>query len=539
MTFLTDRFGITSKDNSSENNLGSSATFTGNSENVENYGNINVTVRSDVDGGVAGVQLQFSPDNVNWDVIETYTYVAPNTLIMNTNVKAKYFRVVYINGSSATSIFRLQTIYTQTKTSSADGATDINFNQNSVDAFGRLKVSDPTTLLDLTHTKDKNDLQIHELTFGGATSIYDDNSSSVLMTVSANGDRVIRQSRRYAVYQPGKSLYIIATGIINAGTNGTDTISRMGYYDDDEGIFIEYDGATIYIVKRQNGSDTRVAQSSWSDDKLDGTGNSGITLDTTKAQIIFIDVEWLGVGTVRVGFFVDGSPIIAHKFHHANKETNTYMKTANLPIRYEISANNTGSPSGSLRQICATVISDGGYNPIGRSFGANTGSTTRKGDHGTPLPLISIRLKTPEEIGGTGPAGIIEPRTSVNVKQFSAITTNTGGKGTRADLYLTQDVGDSILTGVDWVGVHPNSSVEYDISATEIDLSNSIPIQSLMFSNQVEIFSSSFESIIGINTNINTIGATGISDILTLVVEPLDSGSNVAYAGTMNWEEIY
>lgn len=545
MTFLTDRFGITSTDNSSTENLGASSTYTGTAENVENYGNINTTITSDVDGAIAGVQLQFSPDNANWDIIETYTYVAPNTLIINTNVKAKYFRVVYINGTGAQSTFRLQTIYTQTKTSNGNGPTEISFNDNNLDAFGRLKVSDPQTLLDVTHTKDKNSLQIHELAFGGATGAYDTNSSSVLMSVNNDGDRIIRQSRQYSVYQPGKSLFVIMTGVINADSNGTDTVSRIGYFDDDEGIFFEYDGTNIAIVKRQNGVDNKVIQSNWNTDKADGTGNSGVTLDTTKVQIFFIDIEWLGVGSVRAGMFFNGEPIILHKFHHANIETNTYMKTANLPVRYELSANGAGSPSGSLRHICATVISDGGYNPIGRSFGAGTGSETRSGDHGTPLPLISIRLKTEDSMtvaGATGApfgSGIVEPRTRVDLKQFSAITTNTSGKGTIAYLMLTQDVGDSILTDPVWGSVSAESSVEYDVSATEIDISNSLPIQTLVFNNKLEIDSTAFNSIIGLTTNINTIGATGVSDILSLVVEPLDSGSNIAYAGTMNWEEIY
>jgi hypothetical protein len=54
-------------------------------------------------------------------------------------------------------------------------------------------------------------------------------------------------------------------------------------------------------------SETVVPQTNWNIDKLDGTGISGITLDISKAQILWMDIEWLGLGTVRIGFVINGN----------------------------------------------------------------------------------------------------------------------------------------------------------------------------------------------------------------------------------------
>jgi hypothetical protein len=98
--------------------------------------------------------------------------------------------------------------------------------------------------------------------------------------------------------------------------------------------FFMQDGTTLKIVRRTytSGSpvDTEISQSSWNGDKLDGTGASGFTLDPSKSNILFIDIEWLGVGSVRVGFVINGQLITAHTFNNANSLTTVYMQTANL-----------------------------------------------------------------------------------------------------------------------------------------------------------------------------------------------------------------
>ena len=123
-------------------------------------------------------------------------------------------------------------------------------------------------------------------------------------------------------------------------------------------------GNTAYFVERSLslGTTIRVAQEDWNIDKLDGTGPSGITLNSSKAQILWMDIEWLGVGSVRIGFVIDGAFIHCHTFHHSNIIESTYITSGSLPLRYEIANTGITTSTSNLKQICSSVISEGGYN---------------------------------------------------------------------------------------------------------------------------------------------------------------------------------
>ena len=145
--------------------------------------------------------------------------------------------------------------------------------------------------------------------------------------------------------------------------SGSGIITRMGLFDDNNGIFLQRSNNTISLVVRSNvsgsPSDSNYAtQANWNIDKMDGTGLSGLTLDFSKSQILTFDFEWLGVGCVRVGFVVDGNVFYCHQFNHANNITGVYMSTPNLPLRYQIE--NTGSGiASSIECICCAVLSEG------------------------------------------------------------------------------------------------------------------------------------------------------------------------------------
>src|SRR6056297_354145 len=188
------------------------------------------------------------------------------------------------------------------------------------DAFGRLRVSNPLTIFDSKNVMSKNSLFDEDL-IGSGTVTYTANKSTVNLNVTtASGDKVIRQSKRVMSYQPGKSLLNFNTFVMNSQTENLE--QRVGMFDANNGIFFEDTGTGYQIVRRTytSGSsvDTAVAQASWNGDKLDGTGASGYTLDPTKSNILFMDLEWLGVGAVRVGFVIDGKFIVAHTFFNAN-----------------------------------------------------------------------------------------------------------------------------------------------------------------------------------------------------------------------------
>ena len=247
-----------------------------------------------------------------------------------------------------------------------------------IDAFGRLRVSNPYTLFDSQNRYSINSNFYSNVTGTGSVSFLS-SESSVLMSV-ANGN-VIRESKHVFAYQPGKSLFIVCSFCMTDGP----TYQRVGYFNNSNGVFVEKTSDGTYIVLRNNGSDTRFLQNLWNTNKCPG-------LDMTKAQIFWIDIEWLGVGSVRTGFVIDGKFINAHSFHHANRISTVYMTTAILPIRYEIQG------TGTMKQICSSVISEGGYDQKLPLYSVIRGMTDATSltlvTAGIMYPLTSIRLKS-------------------------------------------------------------------------------------------------------------------------------------------------
>ena len=267
------------------------------------------------------------------------------------------------------------------------------------DAFGRLRVSNPLTIFDSANVMSKNSLFDEALT-GSGTVTYTANKSTVNLNVTtASGDKVIRQSKRVMSYQPGKSLLIFNTFVMNTQTENLR--QAVGYFNDQNGYFFEDTGTGYQFVRRSyaTGSavDTDVPQASWNGDKLDGTGPSGFVLDPTNANILSMDIEWLGVGAVRMGFVINGQLITAHTFYNANALTTVHMSSPNLPIRYEIETLSTlAAGTYTLQQICSSAISEGGYQPGGTRSMIGTAALAgvTLSSAGTYYNLATIRIKS-------------------------------------------------------------------------------------------------------------------------------------------------
>lgn len=320
----------------------------------------------------------------------------------------------------------------------------------SGDAFGRLRTSSPFTIFDSQHRYQENDKWDTALN-GGASKTYVANESSINLTVpTTSGAYVYRETKRVFPYQPGKSLLVMTSFVF--ATAQANLRQRIGYFSAQNGIYLESDGTTTYLVRRSyvTGSvvNTRIAQADWNGDKLDGTGLSGRTLDLAKAQIFWIDIEWLGVGDVRCGFVVDGRMVIAHTFHGDNVNTTSYMTTAVLPLRQEIENTDTIAASATAKQICATVASEGGYEGFSRRYNLSTGSTAiTLTTAGTSYPIMAIRLNS------TRLDSVIVPS---NVSAAVEQTTNN-----KLDIVQYQVLLNPTITGGTW-SAHFNNNVQYN-----------------------------------------------------------------------------
>jgi hypothetical protein len=279
--------------------------------------------------------------------------------------------------------------------------TKIAFSDSpSIDAFARARVSNPETLFDSKQLYDSQPLlwDDAEQSGGSTTTTYNTNKSSTTIAVAnTTAGRRVRQTFQRFNYQPGKSQLLFLTGTLTTAS-GAGITRSMGLYDDNNGFFFQDDEGTIKAVKRSyiTGAavDTKVAQADWNLDKLDGTGASSVTLDPTASQIMILDMEWLGVGRVRMGFVFDGIPVYCHEFLHANVAAGVYMTTPNLPLRYEIENDGTGGAA-SLECICGSVISEGGVQDNGVVRYSSTANTQIDcAVVGTIYAVKGLRLKT-------------------------------------------------------------------------------------------------------------------------------------------------
>jgi hypothetical protein len=335
----------------------------------------------------------------------------------------------------------------------ADGA--------NLDAFSRLRVSTPESIFNSTFQYDLAPLRYNAITANSGTITHLPNESSAqLATAASAGSSAALQSKAYNRYLPAKSQLISITQTFGAATSGIT--KRAGYFEANDGIFIEQNGTTdIAFVKRTSTSgspvDNRVTQANWNLDKLDGTGNSRLTLDLTKSQIFIIDLQWLGLGRVRVGFDIGGTIVYAHQFIHANIVTLPYMKTANLPIRWEIAGNGIAS----MKATCAAVISEGGVEKDeGFLMSAGTGATARTFTAGTPLPIVAIRPAT--TFNG------IANRIQLVLESWAFIPTS----GTAE--FFWQVLYNPTITGGAWTAVNANSCAEVNVTGTAV--TGGIPI---------------------------------------------------------------
>ena len=395
-----------------------------------------------------------------------------------------------------------------------EGQGNVNFYGTALDAFGRLRVSEPFTLFDSSHRYADNG-QFDTATSGTASASFVANNSTVTLTVdTTSGSEVIRESKRVFSYQPGKSLLIMNTFVMNAAKTGLR--QRVGFFGANNGIYLELDGTTINLVKRSyvTGSvvNTAVAKSSWNGDKLDGTGESGYTLDLTKAHIFWVDVEWLGVGSVRCGFVIDGKFIICHTFHHANSISSVYMTTATLPIRYEITNTASTASSSELKQICSTVLSEGGYEKKVAPLVARMTGTTSVGT--SFEPLVTIRLAS-DRLDAV-----------VLLNKYSATITGNS-------LYEIALIKNATLTG-DSYDTSTFDSVDFDVSATALSNGTILRSEYVKGTNQSS-------AQLDVNGSYNfglQLGRTiaGVSDTFTLAARVTSGSDDIV--GTLEFYDL-
>jgi hypothetical protein len=411
----------------------------------------------------------------------------------------------------------------QAMSGTINNPTYVTFPPTNVDAFNRLVVAEPYTLFD-SQNRFAIDNQFDTSTASGGSTTYLPNESTVRLDVTTtNGSEVVRQTYRTMPYQPGKGLGLLATFTMNAGKTGLR--QRVGYFNTQNGVFLQQNDTTLAFVLRSYTSgapiDTTITQANWNGDKLDGTGPSGRIIDVTKTQILAIDFEWLGVGDVRCGFFEDGQFVVCHTFHNDNINTTVYMTTAILPVRYEIRNTATTATSSSMKQICSSVYSSGGYEQTSIDHVARrTSIFTTINTAATFFPIVSIRLAS------TALGAVVLP----NRVQFLP-TTNQN--------YEIALLKNPTLTGATWAAAVPtDANVEFDVAATAISNVGTI-VQTDYVTASGSAGVSATSAATGYNWDLQ-LGSSlaGVSDIYTLGVRTVSGATTGDGVGSISFYDL-
>ena len=403
----------------------------------------------------------------------------------------------------------------------------VAFSPLQMDAFGRIRVSQPFTLFDHFH-RFSEDRKMINYTSNTASSNFDINGGLMELRVGSNsGDLIYRESSRVFAYQPGKSLQVFQTFCMSPPKTGLR--QRVGYFDTSNGVYLQMDGSNVSMVLRSfvsgTMSETIALQDSWNYDPMKGNGPSRYTINLTRTQIFFMDIEWLGVGDVRTGFYIDGMPRLCHVFHHANQpstptydSTKPYMTTACLPVRTEVqNTANTGSMS-IFRTICTTVISEGGYELRGRQYSVgitNTSVPILLPVANTLYSIIAIRLK-PDRLGA-----IVIPN------DISLVPITSGN-------FYWALIRDGTIQNPTWTSLNNDSSVEYTLDGGIVTGGT--------------VMRSGY--IVAANQGVSAIGLQGISfrfqlernsftsTPFTFIIAASSDGPNDNMLASIDWEEL-
>lgn len=324
------------------------------------------------------------------------------------------------------------------------------------DAFGRIRMSSPFTLGDYKHLYGLDPNFIDYTVNGGTVAFQANKACARLTTTNNSSSRVVHQTKFYHHYMPGKSQQILSSFNFYAAT--ANVTKRTGYFDDSNGVFFEQagDGTLSWVIRSYTSGapqEVRKTQSEWNIDSCNGQGGSLFAIDMTKTQLSFIEFQWLGVGSVTVGFVHDGAYIPCHMFHHSNELPTVYMSNPNLPVRCEIV--NTGTTTGAFfDQICSTVISEGGYVEAGQDWSVSSPAARTMND-GTTVPVMAIRLKNTFKS--------YLNRMIVRMGNVNVFATQENMEWKLIKLPNTS----ALTTASSWVSVNDNSGVEYNVSATD------------------------------------------------------------------------
>lgn len=555
MTFLTNPVSNIDENNSTNvTGLVGAGVYGGASTITTGYKSVSVSIKTDKNSAESGFTLSVSNNNSTWYVKYARTYIAGNNFCKTFELTEKYYIINYVNGADASSSFVLTSTLSP---NSSISDLKVGFKSNHIDFNNNLEVTEASPLVEMRFFSNPVTGVADGISYNSSSIVmYTDDGnitgtiSNATMSIAANGTangRYISQSRRCITYQPGQTMKINMTGILNSGINALGCISRIGYYDDYDGIYFEYtnDVASVNVLSSNGDVRLSVPQSEWNVDTGDGNGQSGYNIDWTKFHYFIIKFIWLGVGPVLFAIKVNDKYLVLHIHKVFNNIDSPWCNNPNLPMRYELQT--TTGNAGSMLQGCGTVMAVGKYFPTRRMFSVSNGATSIvTGTTETALLAITGCVNalplsdgtTPPATGGNNSVSNTYYHQEISLIDASSLcTTNNTAVLVRVRGYFGGAAFSTGTTPISWIDVNTENSVaKYATAIPDLDITNSVILSQGYSYSQLESLKMGH-----LDNSFNTLGSNVLNepDVVILTVERVDSTASLNCIGTLSWEEIY
>ena len=236
---------------------------------------------------------------------------------------------------------------------------------------------------------------------GSGAVTLDDALRNVRFSIgTADGERALLQLKSKVRWRWGHSMALFLTGVLNHGNTSLagGTKIRWGYFDDQDGQFLELSASGAFLVFRSSTSgapvDVAIPQSAWSSDRFDGAGPSKFDVNWAKVQRIWHSASSPGGGRGQFGLYVQNRLVQALQISSINSRDDVpFLRTVLLSPRIELI--NVGAGSGAVSQLYSTAMLEEG--PLGDETGyisaTGTGVSGVSVNSTAYMPLLSLRLR--------------------------------------------------------------------------------------------------------------------------------------------------
>lgn len=396
----------------------------------------------------------------------------------------------------------------------------ISKDNGQVDTTSRIRTVLPVELFSYYFSNTAHPLRFNTTNFNGGTG-----TTSLILTKAAvdvtnslgSNHKINFTTKKYVRYSPGQTHRMTIAARIGSPAAGVE--KRWGMFTEFNGFYFRQTSTGLAVVVRRGGAgdpvtETVITQANFNRDKVDGTGTSGLNLNTDTHGIYFIEWDWHGAGVIKFGIIYRHEPLYLHEFEFDFAQADTSTRSPGLPINVEVKNTSTQTVAPFIRYSACSIYRDGfGSLQPEYSFVASRGVNSRTVSNAALSPLISIRPKLLFN-------GVLA-RISLVPKNLQVQTSDN-------DLYIQVTL-NSTLTGATFASVDNNSNAEFDIAATALT-GGFIIWEGYLSPNQGSIFADLEKWELNVSYDLLT------ADILTVSARSL--GNNNATRASIKWDEF-